>query len=112
MMKNVIRKILFEESEDMIDKYDDELTSPEISISPDTELNIAEKKYSWESYIPEIGKKFIFEFNPEHWNLSANVKVEDVDKSGHGSFGNGWSNHPNVFKKEYLVNDYKGRRKI
>ncbi len=226
MMKNVIRKILFEESEDTFDKYDDELTSPEISISPETELNIAQKKYSWESYIPEIGKKFIFEFNPEYWNLSANVEVEDVDKAGHGSFGdeshrdyqksilddverniyrsyysndgkvidrgerydyvdvkeavkdikgfseeseqitkeykqkiqqltkeyvnkmstlndkynfnsdnsielvsvdsngnykkenefeadgNGWGNHPNVFKKEYLVNDYKGRRKI
>ncbi len=226
MMKNVIRKILFEESEDMVDKYDDELTSPEISISPETELNIAEKKYSWESYIPEIGKKFIFGFTPEYWNLRANVEVEDVDKAGHGSFGdeshkdyqksilddvehdtyrsyynnddkiidrgerynyvdvkeavkdikdfseeseqltkeykqkiqqltkeyvnkmstlndkynfngghstelvsvdnignykkekefesdgNGWSNHPRVFRKEYLVNDYKGRRKI
>ena len=232
MMKNVIRKILFEESEDMVDKYNDDLTSPEISISPETELSIAQKKYSWESYIPEIAKKFIFEFNPEHWNLSANVAVEDVEKAGHGSFGdeshkdyqksilgdverniyrsyysndgkiidrgeryyyvdvkeavkdikgfseegeqitkeykqkiqqltkeyvnkmstlndkynfnsdnsfnsdnpielvsvdskgnyktekefetdgNGWSNHPQVFRKEYLVNDYKGRRKI
>ena len=226
MMKNVIRKILFEESEDTVDKYDDELTSPEISISPETELSIAQKKYSWESYIPEIGKKFIFGFSSEYWNLSANLEVEDVDKSGHGSFGdeshtdyqksildnvehnayssyysndgkiidkgdrydyvdvkeivkdikgfseeseqatkeykqrvqqltkeyvnkmsklndkynfnsddsieavsvdskgnykrekdfesdgNGWRNHPNVFKKEYLVNDYKGRRKI
>ena len=47
MMKNLIRKILFEESEDMVDKYDDELTSPEISISPETELRVAQKKYSW-----------------------------------------------------------------
>ena len=227
MMKNVIRKILFEESEDTVDKYDDELTSPEISISPETELSIAQKKYSWESYIPEIGKKFIFDFNSEHWNSFAYIEIEDVDKAGHGSFGdeshrdyqksildniqsdrygsyyvnndkvigqddryeyvdvkeaikdvkgfseeseqmtkeykqkiqqltkeyvnkmstlndkynfkgdnsisklvsvdskgnyktekefesdgNGWINHPNVFKKEYLVNDYKGRRKI
>lgn len=88
MMKNVIRKILFEETEDRTDEYDDELTSPEISISPSTELYVAHKKYSWESYIPEIGKKIIFYFNPEHWNLYANMKVEDVDEKGHGSFGN------------------------
>ena len=87
MMKNVIRKILFEEVEDRSDEYDDELTSPEISISPSTELHVAHKKYSWESYIPEIGKKIIFYFNPEHWNLFANMKIEDVDKKGHGSFG-------------------------
>jgi hypothetical protein len=87
MMKNVIRKILFEESEDTVDKYDDELTSPEISISPSTELYVAQKKYSWEAYIPEIGKKIIFDFNPEHWNLFAKMEVEDVDKKGHGSFG-------------------------
>ena len=62
MMKNVIRKILFEETEDRTDEYDDELTSPEISISPSTELYVAHKKYSWESYIPEIGKKIIFLF--------------------------------------------------
>lgn len=88
MMKNVIRKILFEETEDRTDEYDDELTSPEISISPSTELYVAHKKYSWESYIPEIGKKIIFYFNPEHWNLYANMKIEDVDEKGHGSFGN------------------------
>ena len=88
MMKNVIRKILFEETEDRTDEYDDELTSSEISISPSTELYVAHKKYSWESYIPEIGKKIIFYFNPEHWNLYANMKVEDVDEKGHGSFGN------------------------
>ena len=86
-MKNVIRKILIEESEDMVDKYDDELTTPEISISPSTELYVAHKKYSWESYIPEIGKKIIFDFNPEHWNLFAKMEVEDVDDKGHGSFG-------------------------
>ena len=227
MMKNVIRKILFEESEDMIDKYDDELTSPEISISPETELNVAQKKYSWESYIPEIGKKIIFYMSPEYWNSFAYIEIEDVDERGYGDFGddshidyqksildniqsdryrsyyvnndkvigqddryeyvdvkeaikdikgfseeseqmtkeykqkiqqltkeyvnkmstlndkynfkgdnsiselvsvdnkgnyktekefetdgNGWSNHPQVFRKEYLVNDYKGRRKI
>jgi len=87
MMKNLIRKILLEVTDDEIDKYDDDLTSPEVSISPSTELYVAHKKYSWESYIPEIGKKIIFYFNPEHWNLFANMKVEDVDKKGHGSFG-------------------------
>ena len=87
MMKNVIRKILFEESEDMIDKYDDELTSPEISISPETELNVAQKKYTWESYIPEIGKKIIFYMSPEYWNSFAYIEIEDVGESGHGDFG-------------------------
>jgi len=87
MMKNVIRKILFEESEEMVDKYDDELTSPEISISPETELNVAQKKYSWESYIPEIGKKIIFYMSPEYWNSFAYIEIEDVGESGHGDFG-------------------------
>lgn len=87
MMKNLIRKILFEESEDMVDKYDDELTSPEISISPETELNVAQKKYSWESYIPEIGKKIIFYMSPEYWNSFAYIEIEDVGESGHGDFG-------------------------
>ncbi len=50
-------------------------------------MSIAQKKYSWESYIPEIGKKFIFDFNPEHWNSFAYIEIEDVDKAGHGSFG-------------------------
>ena len=46
-------------------------------------------------------------------------KLVSVDSKGNHktekefeSDGNGWINHPNVFKKEYLVNDYKGRRKI
>ena len=43
-MKNLIRKILLEVTDDEIDKYDDDLTSPEISISPSTELKIAHKK--------------------------------------------------------------------
>jgi len=87
MMKNLIRKILLEVTDDEIDKYDDDLTSPEISVSPATELRVAHKKYSWEAYIPEIGKKIIFYFNPEHWNMFANMRVEDVDKKGHGNFG-------------------------
>lgn len=83
-MRNVIRKILKEQS---IEDFRDELTSPEINISPATQLRIAHKNYSWESYIPEVGKKIIFYFNPEYWNLFANMKVEDINKKGQGNFG-------------------------
>lgn len=106
MMKNLIRKILLEVTDDEIDKYDDDLTSPEISISPSTELKIAHKKYSWEAYIPEIGKKIIFYFNPEHWNFFANMKVEDVDKKGHGSFGD----DPHKDYQRSILDDLGGDR--
>lgn len=106
MMKNVIRKILFEESEDMVDKYDDELTSPEISISPETELNVAQKKYSWESYIPEIGKKIIFYMSPEYWNSFAYIEIEDVDERGYGDFDD--DSHPDYQKS--ILDDIQSDR--
>ncbi len=81
MMKNVIRKILKEEFNP------DDLTSPEINMSPQTQIEYAEKQYEWESYIPEIGMKIKFHMNPEHWQLSANLMVSEVGSSGHGSYG-------------------------
>ena len=82
-MKNLIKKILKEETED---KWDD-LKSPEISISPRTQIEAAEKKYEWDAYIPEMGKKIRFHMNPEHWNLMAGIRVEEIESKGHGDFG-------------------------
>jgi len=82
-MKNIIKRILKEETED---KWDD-LKSPEISISPRTQIEAAEKKYEWDAYIPEMGKKIRFHMNPEQWNLIAGIRVEDISAKGHGSFG-------------------------
>jgi hypothetical protein len=65
----------------------DDLTSPEISISPRTHLKSAEKQYEWEAYIPEISRKIKFYLNPEEWNLIANVSVEKIESSGRGSWG-------------------------
>ena len=49
-MKHLIQKILKEEFNP------DDLKSPQINRSPDTELNIAQSKYGWSTYIPEIKK--------------------------------------------------------
>ena len=82
-MNKLIKRILKEETED---KWDN-LKSPEISISPRTQIEAAEKKYEWNAYIPEIGKKIKFHMNPEHWNLVAGIRVEDITAKGYGSFG-------------------------
>lgn len=82
MVKKLIKKILKEETDD---KWDD-LKSPQISISPQTQTEAAEKKYEWWSYIPEIGKKIRFHMNPEYWNFSAGIRVEDIESKGHGHF--------------------------
>jgi len=96
MMKNVIRKILKEEFNP------DDLTSPEINLSPDTELRVAKSKYGWSTYIPEIKKTIGFNINPEAWNLSAGVRERDVESRGHGSFGD--DPHPDF--KVYNFLDY------
>jgi len=96
MMKNVIRKILKEEFNP------DDLTSPEINLSPDTELRVAKSKYGWSTYIPEIKKMIGFTINPEAWNLSAGVRERDVESRGHGSFGD--DPHPDF--KVYNFLDY------
>ena len=95
MMKNVIRKILKEEFNP------DDLTSPEINMSPDTELHVARSKYGWSAYIPQISKRIYFSINPEAWNLSAGVSEQSVESKGHGSFGD--DSHPE-FKEYNLIN--------
>ena len=80
-MKHLIQKILKEEFNP------DDLTSPEINLSPDTELKVASSKYNWSTYIPEIKKRISFYLNPEAWNFFAGVKENDIESKGHGSFG-------------------------
>ena len=82
-MRKLIKRILKEETDN---KWDD-LKSPEISISPRTQIEAAEKKYEWDAYIPEMGKKIRFHMNPEHWNLMAGIRVEEIESKGHGDFG-------------------------
>lgn len=80
-MKHLIQQILKEEFNP------DDLTSPEINMSPETELEVARSKYGWRTYIPQIKKKISFSIVPESWNLSAGVFEEDIESKGHGSFG-------------------------
>ena len=80
-MKHLIQKILKEEFNP------DDLTSPEINMSPETELEVARSKYGWRTYIPQIKKRIAFSINPESWNLSAGIRETDIESKGHGSFG-------------------------
>ena len=57
-MKHLIQKILKEEFNS------DDLTSPEINMSPETELEVARSKYGWTTYIPQIKKRIAFSINP------------------------------------------------
>jgi hypothetical protein len=101
MMKNVIRKILKEEFNP------DDLKSPDINISPDTELRVARSKYGWGTYIPEIGRRIYFSINPEPWNLKVGIGDTPIEGRGHGSFGD--DSHPDF--QEYWIttdeNDYR-----
>lgn len=94
MMKNVIRKILKEEFNP------DDLTSPEINLSPETELQVARSKYGWSTYIPEIKKRIYFWLNPESWNFSAGVSESNIESKGHGSFGD--DSHPDYESYDLL----------
>ena len=80
-MKHLIQKILKEEFNP------DDLTSPDINMSPETELEVARSKYGWTTYIPQIKKRIAFSINPESWNLSAGIRETDIESKGHGSFG-------------------------
>jgi len=80
-MKHLIQKILKEEFNP------DDLTSPEINMSPETELEVARSKYGWRTYIPQIKKRIAFSINPESWNFSAGIRETDIESKGHGSFG-------------------------
>ena len=80
-MKHLIQKILKEEFNP------DDLTSPEINMSPETELEVARSKYGWRTYVPQIKKRIEFSINPESWNFSAGVSETDIESKGHGSFG-------------------------
>lgn len=93
-MKHIIQKILKEEFNP------DDLTSPEINRSPDTELHIAKSKYGWSTYIPEIKKRIYFRLNPEAWNFSAGVSERDIESRGHGSFGD--DSHPDYVPYDLL----------
>ena len=79
-MKDLIKRILKEE-DDGFDWADSAVNSPREIIRD------AGNRFKWETYIPILGKKIKFYFNPEFWNLMANVRIEDVGSKGHGSFG-------------------------
>ena len=93
-MKNLIKKILKEEFNP------DDLTSPEINMSPETELEVAKSKYDWSAYIPEIKKRISFYTSPESWNFFAGVRESDIESKGHGSFGD--DSHPHYERYDLL----------
>ena len=93
-MKHLIQKILKEEFNP------DDLKSPRINRSPDTELNIAQSKYGWSTYIPEIKKRIYFYLNPEAWNFFAGVSEKNIESKGHGSFGD--DSHPDYERYDLL----------
>jgi hypothetical protein len=80
-MKDLIRKILKEEEDDGFN-WADSASNPPRDI-----LDDAYRRFKWSVYIPILGKKIKFYLNPEHWNLMANIRIEDVGSRGHGSFG-------------------------
>jgi hypothetical protein len=86
-MKNLIKKLLKEQEEDKPKFDSSKLSSPEISVSPRTQIEHAEKQLEWEAYIPEIGKMIKFYMNPEEWNMFAMITVSEIGSRGHGSFG-------------------------
>jgi len=65
----------------------DDLESPELSISPQSQLKYAYRQYGWKAYIPEISKTISFYLNPEEWNLMGTIRVSNVESKGYGSFG-------------------------
>ena len=80
-MKDLIRKILKEEGDDGFN-WVDSASNPPRDI-----LDDAYRRFKWGIYIPILGKKISFYINPEHWNMMANIRIEDVESRGHGSFG-------------------------
>jgi hypothetical protein len=95
-MKHLIQQILKEEFNP------DDLTSPDINMSPATELEVAKSKYGWRTYIPQIKKRITFNVNPESWNLSAGVVERDIESKGHGSFGD----DPHIDYEPYNLLDH------
>jgi hypothetical protein len=80
-MKNLIRKILKEEEDDVFNWADD-IINPPSQILDNLELNT-----EWVAYIPEISKEISFNVNPESWQPMASIRVNKVESRGHGSFG-------------------------
>jgi len=73
--------------------------------------------------VQQLTKEYVNKMSKlnDKYNFNSDDSIEAVSVDSKGNYkrekdfesdGNGWRNHPNVFKKEYLVNDYKGRRKI
>lgn len=78
IMRNIIKKILNENDWDWANS---------ISNPPRDIIDEAYRRFKWSTYIPVLGKKISFYLNPEHWNLTADIHIEDVGSRGHGSFG-------------------------
>ena len=89
-MKNLIKKILKEAEDDGFDWVDDSVELPR-SI-----LRRLRDEYGWSIYIPEVGKEITFYLNPESWNLMSSIRITDIGKRGHGSFGD--ESHPKYQK--------------
>ena len=89
-LKNTIKKILKESEDDGFNWVDDVIETPKEI------LRRLRNEYGWSIYIPEIGKEITFYLNPETWNLMSSIRVTDIGKRGHGSFGD--ESHPKYQK--------------
>lgn len=89
-MKDLIRKILKESEDDGFDWVGDSVESA------GSILKRLRDEYGWHIYIPEVGKEITFYLNPESWNLMSSIRITDIGKRGHGSFGD--KSHPKYQK--------------
>lgn len=99
-MRDLIKKILKEDEDDGFDWTDSEINPPRNIIRD------AGRRFKWSTYIPILGKKIMFYFNPEHWNLMANIRIYDIESKGHGSFGD----DPHKEYTQSVLSDLENRR--
>jgi hypothetical protein len=79
-MRDLIKKILKEEEDDGFN-WADSAGNP-----PNQIIRDADRRFKWETYIPILGKKIEFYINPEWWNLMANIRVQNIESKGHGTW--------------------------
>jgi hypothetical protein len=99
-MRNLIKKILKEEEDDGFNWADKAVNTPRDI------LGDAYDRFKWDIYIPILGKKISFYLNPEHWNLMATIRVQNVERRGHGPFGD----DPHKDYQPSVLNNLKGER--